>query len=197
MACLLSLSASAEVFTYLDAGGNRVFTDHPTPGNAQRLPLAPGNRMSATSTAPAIVAKQTETKPLFRYQSLRVLAPEPDATVRSSAGDLIVSIASEPDLQPGHRYRLLLDDQPITEPSLSLEFPLTTIDRGTHNLSVEIVDEQGRTIERSANRPFHMQRISLAQKRKVKPCALSDYGQRPECPLADKPEEKNSFLRFF
>jgi hypothetical protein len=44
-----------------------------------------------------------------------------------------------------------------------------------------------------------MLRISLAQKRQVKPCALSDYGQRPECPLKDKPvvEEKNPFLRFF
>jgi hypothetical protein len=39
---------------------------------------------------------------------------------------------------------------------------------------------------------------SLAQKRQVKPCALADYGQRPGCPLTDKPEEeKNPFLRLF
>jgi hypothetical protein len=199
-ACLIALSASAEVFTYIDAQGNRVFTDQPGSGNAKRVPLATSNRMSAnpTGAAPVIAEKRTETKPLFRYDMLRVLVPEPDATIRSSAGELIVSITSEPGLQRGHRYRLLLDGQPTAEPGPSPVFALSNIDRGSHNLSVEILDELGRTVERTANQPFHMLRISLAQKRQVKPCTLADYGQRPECPLKDKPEEeKNPFLRFF
>ncbi|MHC8311593.1 DUF4124 domain-containing protein [Pseudomonas sp. GT1P32] len=199
-ACLIALSASAEVFTYIDAQGNRVFTDQPGTGNAKRVPLATSNRMSAnpTGAAPMIAEKRTETKPLFRYDMLRVLVPEPDATIRSSAGELIVSVTSEPGLQRGHRYRLLLDGQPTAEPGPSPVFALSNIDRGSHNLSVEILDEQGRIVERTANQPFHMLRISLAQKRQVKPCALTDYGQRPECPLKDKLiEPKNPFLRFF
>nr|WP_276536253.1 DUF4124 domain-containing protein [Pseudomonas migulae] len=199
-ACLIALSASADVFTYIDAQGNRVFTDQPGSGNAKRVPLATSNRMSAnpTGAAPVIAEKRTETKPLFRYDMLRVLVPEPDATIRSSAGELIVSITSEPGLQRGHRYRLLLDGQPTAEPGPSPVFALSNIDRGSHNLSVEILDEHGRIVERTANQPFHMLRISLAQKRQVKPCALTDYGQRPECPLKDKPiEPKNPFLRFF
>lgn len=198
--CLIALSASAEVFTYIDAQGNRVFTDQPGSGNAKRVPLATSNRMSAnpTGAAPVIAEKRTETKPLFRYDMLRVLVPEPDATIRSSAGELIVSITSEPGLQRGHRYRLLLDGQPTAEPGPSPVFALSNIDRGSHNLSVEILDEHGRIVERTANQPFHMLRISLAQKRQVKPCALTEYGQRPECPLKDKPiEPKNPFLRFF
>ncbi|MBV4524119.1 DUF4124 domain-containing protein [Pseudomonas sp. SWRI74] len=195
---LFVLPASAEVFTYVDAQGNRVFTDQPKPGNAKRVPLATSNRMSAAPSASPGTAKKFEQKPLFHYDLLRVLVPEPDATVRSTAGEIIVSITSEPGLQKGHSYRLLLDGKPTAEPGISPVFPLTNIDRGTHQLSVEILDEQGRTVERTANQPFHMQRMSLAQKRKVKPCALPDYGQRPECPLADKPaEEKNPFLRFF
>jgi len=195
---LFVLPASAEVFTYVDAQGNRVFTDQPKPGNAKRVPLATSNRMSAAPSASPGTAKKSDQKPLFHYDLLRVLVPEPDATVRSTAGEIIVSITSEPGLQKGHSYRLLLDGKPTAEPGISPVFPLTNIDRGTHQLSVEILDEQGRTVERTANQPFHMQRMSLAQKRKVKPCALPDYGQRPECPLADKPaEEKNPFLRFF
>jgi hypothetical protein len=197
--CLLSLPASAEVFTYLDAQGNRVYTDQPKPGNAERVPLATGNRMSATGTTPpTAIKKKPEQKPQYRYDMLRVLVPEPDATVRSTPGEIIVSVTSEPGLQRGHRYRLLLDGQPTAEPGLSPVFPLTNIDRGTHQLSVEILDEQGRIVERTANQPFHMQRMTLAQKRKVKPCTLEDFGQRPECPLTDKPaEEKNPLLRFF
>jgi hypothetical protein len=196
--CLLALPASAEVFTYVDAQGNRVFTDQPKPGNAKRVPLSTSNRMSAPGAAQANTATKPEKDPPFRYDMLRVLVPEPDATVRSTAGEVIVSVTSEPGLQPGHRYRLLLDGQSTAEPGPSPVFPLTNIDRGTHQLSVEILDEQGQTIERTANQPFHMQRMSLAQKRRVKPCTLGDYGQRPECPLADKPaEEKSPFLRLF
>jgi hypothetical protein len=76
-------------------------------------------------------------------------------------------------------------------------FPLKNIDRGTHQLSVVILDENGKVLERTPNQPFHMQRISLAQKRTANPCQLPEYGVRPECPLKDKPEEKSSFLPFF
>ncbi|MEO8647078.1 DUF4124 domain-containing protein [Pseudomonas sp.] len=198
--CLIAQPVTAEVFTYVDAQGNRVYTDQPGSGNAKRVPMATSNRMSAnpTGAAPMTAPKKTEAKALFHYDMLRILVPEPDATVRSSAGEIIVSVTSEPGLQRGHRYRLLLDGQPTAEPGPSPVFALSNIDRGSHNLSVEILDEQGRTVERTANQPFHMLRISLAQKRQVKPCALADYGQRPECPLKDKPaEEKNPFLRFF
>ena len=193
VACLISLSAMAEVFTYIDAQGNRVFTDQPGNRNAKRVPLATSNRMSANSSGAAPVTA-TPAKPLFHYDMLRVLVPEPDATIRSTAGELIVSVTSEPGLQPGHRYRLLLDGQPTAEPGPSPVFALSNIDRGSHNLSVEILDEQGRTLERTANQPFHMLRISLAQRRQAKPCVLTDYGQRLECPLKDKPEEEKSFF---
>ncbi|MBV4460797.1 DUF4124 domain-containing protein [Pseudomonas sp. COR58] len=196
---LVAFAASAEVFTYTDAQGNRVYTDQPR-GDAKRIQLTTSNRMPAASagkTSPAVKNPMPEPTP-FRYDMLRVLIPEPDATIRSSAGELIVSVTSEPGLQPGHRYRLLLDGQATGEPGPSPVFPLSNIDRGSHNLSVEILDGQGRTVERTANQPFHMQRISLAQKRQVKPCAKDDYGVRPECPLKDKPPEpKNPFLRFF
>ncbi|MGF6491490.1 DUF4124 domain-containing protein [Pseudomonas frederiksbergensis] len=195
VACLISLPAMAEVFTYIDAQGNRVFTDQPGTRNAKRVPLATSNRMSANpSGAAPMTAAKNQAKPLFHYDMLRVLVPDPDATIRSTAGELIVSVTSEPGLQQGHRYRLLLDGQPTAEPGPSPVFALSNIDRGSHHLSVEILDEQGRTVERTANQPFHMQRISLAQKRQVKPCVLTDYGQRPECPLKDKPEEEKSFF---
>ncbi|MFJ4197747.1 DUF4124 domain-containing protein [Pseudomonas sp. NPDC089534] len=196
---LVAFGASAEVFTYIDAQGNRVYTDQPR-SNAKRIQLTTSNRMPATPVGATSTGMkgQVPEPPLFRYDMLRVLIPEPDATIRSSAGELIVSVTSEPGLQPGHRYRLLLDGQPTGEPGPSPVFPLSNIDRGSHNLSVEILDGQGRTVERTANQPFHMQRISLAQKRQVKPCAKDDYGVRPECPLKDKPvEPKNPFLRFF
>ncbi|MGN8275441.1 DUF4124 domain-containing protein [Pseudomonas sp. SMN5] len=196
---LAALPALAQVYTYIDAQGNRVFTDQPRPGNAKKIQLSPGNRMPPPPTGDiAAPAPEEAPKPQFHYEMLRLLIPEPDATIRSTAGELIVTATSEPGLKRGHRYRLLLDGQPIGEAGPSPVFALSNIDRGTHHLSVEILDEQGRTVERTANQPFHMQRMSLAQKRRIKPCATTDYGQRPECPLAEKPEEEDvSILPFF
>lgn len=185
---------------YVDAQGNRVFTDQPKSGNAKRVPLTKSNRIAANpnSAAPLLAQSSPEVQALLHYEVLRILIPEPDATIRSNTGEVIVSATNEPALQPGHSYRLLLDGQPTAEPGLSPVFPLSNIDRGSHTLSVEILDEQGRIVERTANQPFHMQRTSLAQKRKIKPCTLEDYGQRPECQLNNKPaEEKNPFLRLF
>ncbi len=191
-------SALAEIYTYVDSQGNRVFTDQHRTG-AKPVPLPPVNRLSLTPTAPQ-PAPATPTKskpkaqPIAHYQMLRILVPDPDATIRSAEGNLIVSVTSEPGLMPGHGYRLLLDGKPTAAPGPSPVFALNNIDRGSHQLAVEILDEQGRIAERTANQTFQMMRISLAQKRQANPCQLADYGQRPECPLADKPKEESSSI---
>lgn len=186
---LLGLPAMAQVYTYIDAEGNRVFTDKPKSGNAERIELAPSNAMPATyppaaPQAPAVV------EPALRYQVLRILVPQPDATIRDNAGSLIVSVSSEPGLFPEHSYRLLLDGAEAGQSGRSPVFPLENIDRGSHQLAVEIIDSQGRIIERTPSQPFHLQRTSLALKRKVHPCKMADYGVRPECPIKDKPPKK-------
>lgn len=192
--CLLLIGppVAAEVYTYIDSEGNRVFTDRPKPGNAKRIELAPSNGMTASKipSPPALVQVAPVATPPT-YQLLRILIPEPDATVRDGAsGNLIVTATSEPNLLAGHNYRLLLDGQVMGGPSRSPVFPLSNLTRGTHQLAVEILDSNGRTLERTPNQPVHVLRISLDQKRMVKPCKKKDYGVRPECPLKDKPPEK-------
>ena len=189
--CLLlaGLPAAAQVYTYVDADGNRVFTDRPASDNAERIELPPTNNMSLpASTTPAPVAEPRTPAP--SYQMLRILLPQPDVTIRDSAGNLIVTATSEPALHGGHSFRLLLDGQAAGTSGRSPVFSLENIDRGTHQLAVEIIDSQGRILERTPSQPLHMLRISLAQKRLVKPCKKGDYGVRAECPLKDKPAEK-------
>ena len=198
--CLLlgvSQSVLAQVYTYIDADGNRVFTDQPH-HNAKKVEIAPTNRVDQPTKAPSRASKaKPAASPIFHYQLLRILAPEPDSTIRDIEGNLNVTVSNDPELQPDHLYRLLLDSKPYGEPTRSPVFPLTNIDRGTHQLSVEIIDQYGRVLERTPNQPFHLVRISLAQKRLAQPCKTDDYGVRPECPIKDKPEEKSSFFPFF
>ncbi|WP_122424882.1 DUF4124 domain-containing protein [Pseudomonas viridiflava] len=194
---LYALPALADVYTYIDANGNRVFTDQPRK-NAKRVDIPPSNNMTGTPPTRTLKSKPVESKPpaIFHYQLLRVLVPEPDAAISSPSGDLIVTVTSDPVLQPGHSYRLLLDGIAVGQPGRSPVFPLSNIDRGTHQISVEIFDQMGRVLEKTPNQSFHLKRISLAQKRAVNPCKTEEYGVRPECPIKDKPEPESSILPF-
>ncbi len=194
---LLAQGAQAQVYTYIDAEGNRVFTDKPRSSSAERVYIAPSNSTQMNTPQSSVrVAPPAVTKPVVHYQLLRILLPEPDASIHHAAGDMIVTLTSEPGLLPGHSYRLLLDGVVQGEPSRSPVFSLQHIDRGTHQLVGEIIDSAGLIVERTPAQPFHMHRMSLAQKRKIRPCKKDDYGVRPECPLKDKPPEKPSILPF-
>ncbi|CAM4043841.1 DUF4124 domain-containing protein [Ectopseudomonas alcaliphila] len=199
--CLLFITqvASAQVYTYIDAEGNRVFTDKPRSSSAERVMLAPSNSMERSQPKPTerLAPAPAASKPTVHYQVLRILVPEPDASIHNGSGNMIVTLNSEPGLLPGHSYRLLLDGEPQGEISRSPVFSLQHIDRGTHQLVAEIIDSAGLIVERTPAQPFHMHRMTLAQKRKINPCKKDEYGVRPECPLKDKPKEEASILPFF
>jgi len=199
--CMLFITqaASAQVYTYIDAEGNRVFTDKPRSSNAERVMLAPSNsaQMSQPQATVRMAPPPAVRKPTVHYQVLRILVPEPDASIHNGSGDMIVTLNSEPGLLPGHSYRLLLDGEPQGETSRSPVFSLQHVDRGTHQLVAEIIDSAGLIVERTPAQPFHMHRMTLAQKRKINPCKKDEYGVRPECPLKDKPKEEASILPFF
>ncbi len=194
--CVVQL-ASAAIYTYIDADGERVFTDKPPRGqHTETINIAPSNQMSAPTVKPPPVY-QAEPEPLaVQYQVLRILVPEPDATLRANDRQLIVTVSSEPSLHEGHHYRLILDGKPVGEPSRSPVFPLTEMERGTHQLAVEIINQQGAVLERTPAQPFHLRQITLSDKRRVRPCEKDDYGARLECPLKDKPKEKLSILPY-
>lgn len=187
---LLAGPASAGIYSYVDADGNRVFTDRPAGNAAEAVELRPANRMPAAPVTPREPPPAKINEARARYQAVRILTPAPDETIRNNAGELSVSGASEPALRPGHRYRLLLDGQPHGEPGLSPLFSLGNLDRGTHRIALLILDGDGQELARSAEQGFHMLRTSLIQRRRIHPCRRDDYGVRPECPLADKPKEK-------
>lgn len=187
---LLAGSTQAAVYTYVDANGNRVYTDQPHKG-AERLQMPAAPSVSPTPAAPqrSVTIPAVKRPPAVRYQMLRILLPLPDTAVREENGELIVTVTSEPALQEGHRYRLLLDGNVAQEPGRSPVFALKNVDRGTHTLAAEIIDYDDYVIERTPAQPVHLQRISLIQKRRVHPCKRAEYGVRPECPLKDKPED--------
>lgn len=117
------------------------------------------------------------------YLRLMIQFPAADAAHPDPSGDLRVEVISEPLLLPGHAYRLLLDGQ--AQPS---GLQLHNLDRGSHRLAVEIVDDTGRVLAASGEQWVHIQRPSLIHKRRLRPCQPStENGQRPECQPRHRP----------
>ena len=185
-----ALPAGAAIYSYIDAEGNRVFTDRPGGRAVEQVQTKPANSMAAQPVPPPKQPARIPKAATPGYELLEVMQPEPDATIRNNAGELTVSVTSTPALHPGHQYRLLLDGVPVGLPGTSPVLMLQNIDRGSHQLLVQVIDSQGESLQASAPRVFHMMRTSLAQRRMVNPCKKGDYGIRLECPLNDKPQEK-------
>lgn len=187
---VFALPSTAEIYSYTDEQGNRAFTDRPGGRAVEAVKSRPTNSMPAVETQRPATPAPAPKAARPRYERLDIEQPVADATLRENAGNVQVVASSDPALRPGHLFRLLLDGQAVGEPSSQPAFALPNVDRGTHQLVVEILDVDGTTLIASAPRTFHLHRTSLAQRRRIRPCVTMDYGVRPECPLADKPVEK-------
>ncbi len=200
LALLLSVQAHAQIYSYVDESGQRVFTDRP-PASAGAKTVKPStiNRMPAGQRfiklqPPAELKEQLAPEPP-PYQALTLLSPHADETLRNSGRSIAIQVNSEPQLRPGHRYQAWLDGQPYGKPSKTASWTLEEVDRGSHQLLVHLLDENGRSLLQTPAIILHMKQTSLAERRRIRPCEEDDYGKRPECPLADKPEKARPWWR--
>ena len=175
LAMATGAAAAGKIYRTVDAYGNVTYTDVPPRADqsSTTVELDPLNSFEtkAASTPDArqlwIVQNEAEAPVeavVLEYEFLRIKSPSNDATVRNNAGNLSIATTVSPQLQPGHSLRLLLDGSP-QETSRNAEFTLNNVDRGTHRLSVEIVDEAGSVLLTSEASVVHLMRYSAGPAR--------------------------------
>ncbi|MBS7326930.1 MAG: DUF4124 domain-containing protein [Thiopseudomonas sp.] len=191
----------AQIYSYTDANGQRVFSDQPPPEGAAHstLELKPTNRMPATPRLvklkpPPQVAQQLAPPPP-PYQSLTLLQPAPDSTLRNTSRSIDIQVSSTPSLLPGHSYQAWLDGSAHGPASTTDSWRIEEIDRGEHQLLIHLLDEQGNTLLQTEAAAVHIRQTTLADRKRINPCQDADYGKRPECPLAEKPEKTKPWWR--
>ena len=95
------------------------------------------------------------------YVSARITQPANNGTVRSEEGRVAVSLEVEPGLQPGHSVRWILDGIQIQPSFDAPSAVLTGVDRGTHSLSAQVLDERGRVVRSTATVRFTLRKTSI------------------------------------
>lgn len=157
----------AQVYTWINDQGVRVYSDEAPPPHAKTadlapiIPLAPMKISDASPTDDAAVSGFTG------YTYLAIVSPKEDATITAeSAGDVSVQLAIQPALQPGDEVVLFLDGR-IAETAQGLSFTLHNLDRGSHLIYAE-VRQQGKRLIQTKKRSIHVQRPTLAPKKAPK-----------------------------
>jgi hypothetical protein len=162
---LLAQTVQADVYKTINADGEVVFTDVPTAG-AEPVKL-PG--LSTYKPAPAVVqhgralvAGDAEDDDEGPYESLKVTAPEDDATIWDNQGIATLSLALEPALltKSGHQVQYFLDGKAYGKPLPRLSRTYRDIDRGTHTLSAAVVDVEGNAVISADPVTVHLHHMS-------------------------------------
>lgn len=164
LACLLlslALPASAQIYKYIDANGNTVFTNQPPEGvNAESIELPQTNtvEMQAPRTPPPQASPEAQAAP---YRILQLTGLPDEQAMRANNGTFSVGVRLEPALAAGHRLRLLLDGQPYGAASSATRLQLTNVDRGEHSLAVEVLSGE-RSLQQSETLTFTVQRVNTS-----------------------------------
>lgn len=153
----------AEVYRWKDAHGNVIFSDTPHEG-AEQIELKQTTIVPALKPPEPNAAGSTqEQKPgVVAYKSVAIAAPPNDATLRGQQ-EIAVDVAVDPPLQAdeGHTVLLFVDGTPFGEPSAVTHFTLTSIDRGSHQLSAAVLDKDGTELLRSSTSVFHLHKTTV------------------------------------
>jgi hypothetical protein len=177
---LFITSAQAGIYRSVDAEGNVVFTDEPSPG-AEKIEISPSTVISSDQ---GITSGDEETDDILKlspegesqtfepeadaipsYQ-IRIIAPADDESIWVNNGNVSVSMIVEPqlDAERGDLIVLNLDGADVGPAQPTTTFQLNNLSRGTHTVSATVVDRSGSALTSSETVTFHLHRTSVLNK---------------------------------
>ncbi len=156
---ILSVPALAQIYKYTDDKGNTVFTNQPPDGVAvDEVKLPPANTVNIkTPELPPPLPDDTQSERQQPYRSLAIGGIPDEEALRANNGTFTVTAHLDPALQQGHQLRFLLDGIPQAPASRSTSLQLNNVDRGTHQLEVEVLAGE-QVLQRTAE-TFTVQRV--------------------------------------
>jgi len=153
IALMIVLPLSAEiVYKKVNPDGSVEFTDREIK-NSKEIKVRKPVTYKPLRLPPL---SRPRTKKSAAGYSISITQPIADATFTNKT-DVQVAITLVPALSPAYKIRYQLDGQLIENKSTSTIF--RNVNRGTHNLSVSVIDSNGSVVGETASSTFHMKRF--------------------------------------
>ncbi len=156
--------ADQKVYRKFHTDGVVEFTDQPSKGSEElqvetlpTYPFAPAvSTPKATPRLKQIKLKPGENVP---YSSLNINYPNHDESIRANNGELEAKFTLTPSLQAhqGHQYEYLLDGKSVLKSNKPQT--LKNIDRGSHTLVIQVIDQNNKVLIHSGSVTFHLKRF--------------------------------------
>lgn len=148
---MIVCASYAQIYKWVDSQGNVSFSD--TPHKGAQVIILPDEQSSSSppQISPKSEQSQDDTPVTLKhsYTSIEITQPENEATIRNNQGYVTVTVQTEPDLFPGDKLQLIYDSAVLGAPQKNLVFEINGMYRGSHNLAVQVLDEDGNVIDRS------------------------------------------------
>lgn len=162
---LLPGMAQAVICKSVDAEGVVSYTDVPAAECRKPVKLPPNSTYQPRQLPASIggdkKAREDVEKPFGRYESIKIIQPEADGTIRSNEGKVPIAIALQPALQPGHHVVLFVDGSAVPGEFDGLVIELSGVERGTHSVRAKITDAAGKTLIESPAVSFTLRQTGL------------------------------------
>lgn len=154
------------IYTWTDSEGIVHFSDQPTEkATLYQFDSLPSTVSSAGPTTSEPIPPESGNMPdAAPPASIRLLSPMHEQTLRENEGIITVSAIANRKMDQGHNVQLLLDGKAYGRPQASLSWRLINIDRGSHQLQVQLL-KYGKVIASSNNITVYLHRASVIQRK--------------------------------
>ena len=160
------------LYKWVDADGVVHYSDQPHAG-AEKIQVARAQSYKAPPPAKPVApssAARAAASSSMRYQRLQITSPADGDVLVNTGGSAQVSVDVEPGLAPGHQLWFTLDGQRVDglAPDAT-SGTLGDLERGTHTLSLTIVDANGTPVQSADSVTFTVRQPSSLHPNQPKP----------------------------
>lgn len=163
IAGLIVGAAAAEVYRWVDEDGSVHYSDRPHAGaETVTLPSAQTFKAPVVNRRRPAGTVEEEPQPAVQYQLVEIVRPVQEEVLWNTGGQIDVAVRVTPKVQSGHSLLLYLDGQRVDAvASGGVQFTLTDVVRGQHELRAEVHGAAGVKLIESRTVAFTVQQTSL------------------------------------
>jgi hypothetical protein len=157
--------AQAKLYKWVDEKGVTHWSDRAQPG-AEKVDVqaAQGYRPSAAAPRATVAApaSRPDAGPVA-YERVEIVRPVHDEVFVNTGGAVEIGAALSPSLAPGHRTWFVIDGKRLEDLSPAATAATVNAERGSHTVSFEVEDENGKVVATAPSITFHVRQTSIAK----------------------------------
>lgn len=159
---------AAKVYSWVDANGVTHYTDAPPPGkHAKEVDLRVSPLIGTSphsvqvdnfNSLTGVDAKKAQESAQL---TIELLSPEPGSTLRDNTGNVVFQGQISPHAPPQYAVRLILNGKAAPLVHNSLAIRVENLDRGAHQVQLELLAKDGTILAKSKTATFYLHRAAL------------------------------------